>query len=76
MSMTTNRYFAEVNSFHEQRVKDIKSSHQHFLQEQIKFYQKVVTYYTLCIMTMYIYYVISLQITEKLQETLRMYDQC
>ena len=32
---------AEVNSFHEQRVKDIKSSHQHFLQEQIKFYQKV-----------------------------------
>ena len=33
---------AEVNSFHEQRVKDIKSSHQHFLQEQIKFYQKVV----------------------------------
>jgi len=46
---------AEVNSFHEQRVKDIKSSHQHFLQEQIKFYQKI---------------------TEKLQETLRMYDQC
>ena len=32
---------AEVNTFHEQRVKDIKSSHQHFLQEQIKFYQKV-----------------------------------
>ena len=32
---------AEVNSFHEQRVKDVKSSHQHFLQEQIKFYQKV-----------------------------------
>ena len=54
MSMTTNRYFAEVNSFHEQRVKDIKSSHQHFLQEQIKFYQKVVSYYTLCIMIMYI----------------------
>jgi len=46
---------AEVNTFHEQRVKDIKSSHQHFLQEQIKFYQKI---------------------TEKLQETLRMYDQC
>ena len=32
---------AEVNTFHEQRVKDVKSSHQHFLQEQIKFYQKV-----------------------------------
>ena len=32
---------AEVNSFHEQRVRDIKSSHQQFLQEQIKFYQKV-----------------------------------
>lgn len=46
---------AEVNNFHEQRVKDIKSAHQHFLQEQIKFYQKI---------------------TEKLQETLRMYDQC
>jgi len=46
---------AEVNTFHEQRVKDIKSSHQHFLQEQIKFYQKI---------------------TERLQETLRMYDQC
>jgi len=46
---------AEVNSFHDQRVKDIKSSHQHFLQEQIKFYQKI---------------------TERLQDTLRMYDQC
>ena len=34
---------AEVNSFHEQRVRDIKSSHQQFLQEQIKFYQKVCT---------------------------------
>ena len=33
---------AEVNTFHEQRVKDVKSSHQHFLQEQIKFYQKVM----------------------------------
>ncbi len=32
---------AEVNNFHEQRVKDIKSAHQHFLQEQIRFYQKV-----------------------------------
>ena len=32
---------AEVNTFHEQRVKDIKSSHQHFLQEQIKFYQRI-----------------------------------
>ena len=31
----------QVNTFHEQRVKDIKSSHQVFLQEQIKFYQKV-----------------------------------
>lgn len=46
---------AEVNTFHEQRVRDVKSSHQVFLQEQIKFYQKI---------------------TEKLQETLRMYDQC
>lgn len=51
----TYALLAEVNTFHEQRVKDIKSSHQHFLQEQIKFYQKI---------------------TEKLQETLRMYDQC
>jgi len=46
---------AEVNTFHEQRVKDIKSAHQRFLQEQIKFYQKI---------------------TEKLQENLRLYDQC
>jgi len=51
----TYTLLAEVNTFHEQRVKDIKSSHQVFLQEQIKFYQKI---------------------TEKLQETLRMYDQC
>ena len=36
---------AEVNTFHEQRVKDIKSSHQHFLQEQIKFYQKVDSFF-------------------------------
>ena len=74
MSMTSNRYFAEVNSFHEQRVKDIKSSHQHFLQEQIKFYQKVVT--SKCIMIYDNKQMIFLQITEKLQETLRMYDQC
>merc|ERR550532_1326389 len=45
---------AEVNTFHEQRVKDVKSSHQHFLQEQIKFYQKI---------------------TERLQDTLKLYDQ-
>ena len=51
----TYALLAEVNTFQEQRVKDIKSSHQHFLQEQIKFYQKI---------------------TEKLQETLKMYDQC
>ncbi|XP_023334885.1 sorting nexin lst-4 [Eurytemora carolleeae] len=31
---------AEMNTFHEQRVKDLKSSHQQFLKEQIKFYQK------------------------------------
>merc|ERR1719186_2552957 len=46
---------AEINTFHEQRVVDIKSSHQRFLQEQIKFYEKI---------------------TEKLQESLRLYDQC
>jgi len=46
---------AEINTFHEQRVVDIKSSHQRFLREQIKFYEKI---------------------TEKLQESLRMYDQC
>ena len=34
-------HVSEVNTFHEQRVKDIKSAHQRFLQEQIKFYQKV-----------------------------------
>ena len=33
--------YLEVNTFHEQRIKDIKSAQQRFLQEQIKFYQKV-----------------------------------
>jgi hypothetical protein len=37
---------AEVNTFHEQRVRDVKSSHQVFLQEQIKFYQKVTLAFT------------------------------
>jgi len=46
---------AEVNTFHEQRVKDMKSAHQAFLREQISFYQKI---------------------TEKLQECVRLYDQC
>ena len=32
---------AEINTFHQQRVKDMKTAHQHFLQEQITFYQKV-----------------------------------
>ena len=32
---------AEINTFHNQRVKDMKTAHQHFLQEQITFYQKV-----------------------------------
>lgn len=32
---------AEINTFHEQRVKDMKTAHQHFLQEQIAFYEKV-----------------------------------
>ena len=64
---------AEVNSFHEQRVKDIKSSHQHFLQEQIKFYQKVRISLSISI---YLSLNIVFQITERLQETLRMYDQC
>ena len=32
---------AEISTFHQQRVKDMKTAHQHFLQEQITFYQKV-----------------------------------
>ena len=32
---------AEINTFHGQRIKDMKLVHQQFLQEQIKFYQKV-----------------------------------
>merc|ERR1719323_1466038 len=32
---------AEINTFHSQRLKDMKLVHQQFLQEQIKFYQKV-----------------------------------
>ena len=35
---------AEINTFHHQRVKDMKTAHQHFLQEQIAFYHKVSTY--------------------------------
>ena len=34
---------AEINTFHSQRLKDMKLVHQQFLQEQIKFYQKVHT---------------------------------
>lgn len=33
---------AEINTFHSQRMKDMKLVHQQFLQEQIKFYQKVL----------------------------------
>ncbi len=32
---------AEINTFHGQKQADMKAAHQHFLQEQIKFYQKV-----------------------------------
>ncbi len=32
---------AEIGTFHQQRVKDLKIANQKFLQEQIKFYQKV-----------------------------------
>jgi sorting nexin-9/18/33 len=46
---------AEINTFHHQRVKDMKTAHQHFLQEQIAFYHKVI---------------------EKLQDSLRMFDNC
>lgn len=69
----TFSYFSiQVNTFHEQRVIDIKSSHQHFLQEQIKFYQKVTNTDTNTNSN----HPMFAQITEKLQETLRMYDQC
>ena len=64
---------AEVNTFHEQRVKDVKSSHQHFLQEQIKFYQKVRRGEGIYIS--FIIYDFHLQITERLQDTLKLYDQ-
>ena len=32
----------EINTFNDQWVKDMKDEHQHFLQEQITFYQKVI----------------------------------
>ena len=32
---------AEINTFHHERVSDMKTAHQHFLKEQIVFYQKV-----------------------------------
>ncbi len=32
---------AEMNTFHVQKHADMKTAHQNFLQEQIKFYQKV-----------------------------------
>ena len=38
---------AEISTFHQQRVKDMKTAHQHFLQEQITFYQKVSIYFFL-----------------------------
>jgi len=33
---------AEINTFHMEKQRDLKLAHQQFLQEQIKFYQKVV----------------------------------
>lgn len=33
---------AEINNFHQTRARDMKRAHQHFLQEQISFYQKVI----------------------------------
>ena len=32
---------AEINTFHNTRVRDIRDAHKHFLQEQISHYQKV-----------------------------------
>eukprot|EP00096_Caligus_rogercresseyi_P010112 TRINITY_DN3576_c0_g1_i2.p1 TRINITY_DN3576_c0_g1~~TRINITY_DN3576_c0_g1_i2.p1 ORF type:complete len:600 (+),score=129.55 TRINITY_DN3576_c0_g1_i2:661-2460(+) len=32
---------AEINTFHQQRIKDVKIAHQKFLQEQIVYYKKV-----------------------------------
>ncbi len=32
---------AEINTFHGQKYVDMKAAHQHFLQEQIKFHQRV-----------------------------------
>jgi len=46
---------AEINTFHNCRVRDIRDAHKHFLQEQISHYQKI---------------------TEKLQDALRMFDNC
>lgn len=46
---------AEINTFHNGRVRDIRDAHKHFLQEQISHYQKI---------------------TEKLQDALRMFDNC
>ena len=68
---------AEISTFHQQRVKDMKTAHQHFLQEQITFYQKV-RFDTFLRQRSYFLNVIFLpfQITEKLQDSLRMYDNC
>ena len=33
---------AEINTFHNGRVRDIRDAHKHFLQEQISHYQKVL----------------------------------
>ena len=32
---------AEISTFHQTKSRDVKLAHQHFLQEQISFYQKV-----------------------------------
>ena len=66
---------AEISTFHQQRVKDMKTAHQHFLQEQITFYQKV-TVFALPFFTRFFLQLFSFQITEKLQDSLRMFDNC
>ena len=37
---------AEINTFHNCRVRDIRDAHKHFLQEQISHYQKVKEHIT------------------------------
>ena len=48
---------AEINTFHNGRVRDIRDAHKHFLQEQISHYQKVLCVIMTIIARMLLYHI-------------------